>query len=94
MRNTIVHSNLADFVYDLLYLAYVLLMMTLYFSGPILMAISAIIWVWALVDCLRNEQSEGNGRIIWLSVILLLNFLGGLLYFFVRRPLRKAKLGK
>ena len=46
-----------------------------------------------LVDCLKNEPSEGNDKVIWTIVILLLNFLGALLYFLVRRPERIARFG-
>lgn len=46
-------------------------------------------WVWMLVDCLKNESSEGNDKIIWILVIILTNWIGALIYFFVRRPERK-----
>ena len=46
-------------------------------------------WIWMLVDCLKNEKSEGNDKIIWTLVIILTNWIGALIYFFVRRPERK-----
>ena len=46
-------------------------------------------WVWMLVDCLKHEASEGNEKIIWVLVIVLTNWIGALIYFFVRRPERK-----
>ena len=46
-------------------------------------------WVWMLVDCLKNEKPEGNDKIIWTLVIILTNWIGALIYFFVRRPERK-----
>ncbi len=57
-------------------------------------ALGAILWIWALVDCLRNEPSEGNDKIIWVLVILLTSALGALIYLFVRRPQRIKELGK
>lgn len=47
-----------------------------------------------LIDCLTKEPSEGNDKIVWALVIFALNALGALLYFFVRRPKRKAQYGR
>jgi preprotein translocase subunit YajC len=46
-----------------------------------------------LADCLINESSQGNAKIIWTLVILLTYFLGALLYLVIRRPQRKRELG-
>lgn len=40
--------------------------------------------VIALVDILRNEF-EGNNKLIWVLVVLLLNFFGAVLYFLIGR---------
>lgn len=53
-----------------------------------------IFWIWMLVDCLMNEPSEGNDKIIWAIVIVLTNLLGALLYFFIRRPDRIRQYGR
>jgi hypothetical protein len=50
--------------------------------------IGTAFWIWMIVDCATNEPSQGNDKIVWLLLILLLPFLGSLLYFFVRRPQR------
>jgi len=52
-----------------------------------------IFWGWMLVDCLSNEPREGNDKVIWLLVLILVPFLGCLVYFFVRRPQRIAEHG-
>jgi len=52
------------------------------------------LWIWALVDCLTKEPSEGNDKIAWLLVILLLSWVGGLLYLLVRRPRRIREYGR
>lgn len=51
-------------------------------------------WVWALVDCLTKEPSAGNEKIIWVLVILLLSWVGALIYLVVRRPQRIKEVGK
>ncbi len=54
----------------------------------------SIIWIWALVDCVMNEPSEGNDKIVWVVIIVLTNWIGALLYFAVRRPKRIAEHGR
>jgi hypothetical protein len=53
-----------------------------------------VFWIWMLVDCLTKEPSEGNDKIIWVLVIVLLNWLGALIYLCVRRPQRMSQFGK
>jgi len=43
-------------------------------------------WIWMLIDCVSNEPSEGNDKIIWILIIIFTHGLGALIYFFVRRP--------
>ena len=64
------------------------------FSIFVLVAVGGtILWIAALVSCLKNESAEGNTKIIWALVIILTHFIGGLLYFLVRRPQRIRELG-
>lgn len=58
--------------------------------GPLTLAF----WIWMLVDVVTKEPSEGNERLVWLLVVILLGFLGALLYFFVRRPQRIRQFGR
>lgn len=51
-------------------------------------------WIWMLIDCLKYEPSEGNDKIIWAVVIILLQALGALLYYIVRRPERIKLTGQ
>jgi hypothetical protein len=53
-----------------------------------------VFWIWTLIDCITNEPSQGNDKIIWVLVIVFLHGLGSLLYFFVRRPQRIRDFGK
>ncbi|MGJ8650476.1 MAG: PLDc N-terminal domain-containing protein [Opitutaceae bacterium] len=46
-------------------------------------------WIWMLVDCLQYEKNEENQKLIWILVIVLTNWIGALIYFFVRRKERK-----
>lgn len=50
------------------------------------------LWIWTLIDCIKNEPSEGNDKVVWVVVIAVMNWLGALIYLIVRRPQRKAAL--
>jgi hypothetical protein len=50
-------------------------------------------WVWMMIDCPLNEPSEGNDKLVWMLVILVTNWIGALIYYFVRRPERIRIIG-
>ena len=59
-----------------------------------LLALAAIaFWIWMLVDCLMNEPSEGNDKLVWAMVILFAHGLGAIIYFLARRPNRIETYG-
>ena len=58
------------------------------------LAVGAIFWAFVLIDCLRNEPSEGNDKLVWALVIVLTTVLGAVLYLIVRRPKRIQQCGK
>ena len=49
----------------------------------LLMALSLLLWIGALVHLLQNKALEGTDKIVWLLVVVLLNALGAILYFFL-----------
>lgn len=53
-----------------------------------------VLWIWTLIDCIKNEPAEGNERIVWVVVIAVTHWIGALIYLIVRRPQRKALLGR
>ena len=53
-----------------------------------------ILWVWMLVDCVKNEPSEGNDKVVWILVLVFTGIIGAAIYYFVRRPQRISKFGK
>lgn len=55
-------------------------------------AVTAL-WVWTLIDCIKNEPSTTNDKIVWVIVIALFHLIGSLLYIIVRRPTRIAQYG-
>lgn len=45
--------------------------------------ISLLFWIIGLVHCLTNKALQGNDKIVWILVVILLNALGAVLYFFL-----------
>lgn len=68
-----------------------------HWGGPVggLFALGAfVLWIWTLVDVLRNETDEGNQRLLWGLVVGFAYIIGTLIYLIVRRPERMKKLGR
>ncbi|MBX7257879.1 MAG: PLD nuclease N-terminal domain-containing protein [Candidatus Hydrogenedentes bacterium] len=53
-----------------------------------------VLWIWMLIDCAMNEPSSGNDKIVWIIVIALTHWIGALIYFIVRRPVRRERYGR
>ncbi|WP_421893579.1 PLDc N-terminal domain-containing protein [Marinoscillum sp.] len=51
------------------------------------LVLPGIIWLWALIDALRNEFN-GSNKLVWILLILFLPFLGALLYLVIGRNQR------
>jgi Phospholipase_D-nuclease N-terminal len=62
-------------------------------GSPGLALLATAFWIFVLVDCITKESSEGNDKIVWTLLILLVPLLGALLYYFLRRPERIKALG-
>ena len=54
----------------------------------IILLLPSIFWVWSIIDCATKESSEGNDKVIWILVIVLVGWLGSLIYCIARRPKR------
>ncbi|NPE29409.1 PLDc_N domain-containing protein [Methanococcoides sp. SA1] len=51
---------------------------------------STIFWVWMLIDCVMNEPSQGNDKLIWVIIIVFTQLIGALIYFIFRRQKRNS----
>jgi uncharacterized membrane protein len=54
--------------------------------------VPTILWIGALISCLKNESSDST-KLAWALVILLTHFIGALIYLLIRRPQRIRELG-
>ena len=46
------------------------------------------IWLWALIDAIRNPSLDGNMKLIWVLVIVITGILGAILYLILGRGKR------
>ena len=46
--------------------------------GEIISVLCIILWIVALIDCLKGNNPN---KLVWVIVIILLPFLGSILYF-------------
>lgn len=53
-----------------------------------------VFWIWMIVECATREPSQGNDKIVWIVIIVFTNWIGALIYYFVRRPQRIAQVGR
>ncbi len=53
--------------------------------------VPAILWVWALIDCVTGTFSNSDSKLIWVVVIIFVPFLGSILYFIIGRSGRVRK---
>lgn len=52
----------------------------------LLVAIAAFVfWIWALIDCIKNNRLSDTEKVVWVLVIIFLHFLGALIYLLAGR---------
>ena len=45
-----------------------------------------VFWLWMLIHAITNKGLASGEKIVWVLVIILLPFLGSIIYFFIGRP--------
>jgi hypothetical protein len=52
------------------------------------------LWIWPIIDCLRNEPNIGNTKVMWAVITIMGGWPGGIIYLAVRRSQRIASYGQ
>lgn len=47
-------------------------------------ALPTILWLWALIDCVKREF-KSNDKLIWVLIIIFLPLIGSILYLAIGR---------
>ena len=42
-----------------------------------------IFWIYMLIDAIKRKYKDENDKIVWVLVIVLIGFIGALIYYFV-----------
>ena len=50
------------------------------------------VWIWALIDAIRNPALDSTTRLIWVLVILFAQVIGAIIYLAVGRSPRAGSL--
>ena len=50
-------------------------------------------WLWMLIHAITNKGLSNGEKILWVLVIILLPFLGSVIYFFIGRPKGAGAMG-
>jgi len=55
---------------------------------------SLVLWVWALIDCLkRDDYKAENEKLLWALVIIFAGIIGAVIYYFLVK-MKKEKIPK
>ncbi len=41
-----------------------------------------IFWLWMLIDAIKNQKED---KVMWILLLIFLNFLGAILYYFIAK---------
>jgi hypothetical protein len=47
--------------------------------------VSLVIWLWALVDAIKNPALDSTMRLIWILVLIFTGILGAIVYLLIGR---------
>ena len=64
-----------------------IIMLLFYGLGCMFFVAAMAFWIWMIVD-VATKEPPGNDKIVWLLIVILLHWIGALVYFFARRRKR------
>jgi len=53
--------------------------------GIAIMLLITAFWIWMIVDCIQRKFKNETEKIIWILAVILLTWIGALVYYFVIR---------
>lgn len=54
------------------------------FVGIFMILIIAF-WIWMLIDVVKKDFKDPNDKTVWILIVVLAGWLGGIIYYFVGR---------
>lgn len=62
--------------------------------GGLLGAAALALWIWMIVEVVTKEPPEEPNKLMWVLIVVLLGWLGALIYLIARRPERIRTYGR
>ncbi|PID52130.1 MAG: hypothetical protein CR972_03685 [Candidatus Moraniibacteriota bacterium] len=61
------------------------------FIGMILIVsiLGTVLWIWMIIDAAKNEKNDD--LLVWILILVFLQFIGAVVYYFVRKRPRDQK---
>ena len=56
--------------------------------------VCTIIWIWCIVDIARSRFNDDSNRIFWLLLVILLPFIGTVLYLLMGKKYKDLDEGE
>ena len=67
-----------------------LMVIGLMLVGGVISLALTVFWIWMIVHAVQNKGLSEGEKIAWVMVVVLMPFLGSVIYFFVGKPKEKA----
>lgn len=55
------------------------------FFWVLFVGVGGVIWIWALIDVIRRQFTNQNDKTLWLIIVILLGWIGGIVYLLTGR---------
>ena len=55
------------------------------FIAIVLSILTTVFWIWMLIDAAQRDFDDPNNKILWIILLILLGFIGAIVYYFVIR---------
>jgi TM2 domain-containing membrane protein YozV len=53
------------------------------FIAAVIGILGTAFWIWMLVDAVRRDFEDPNLKVLWIIILILLGFIGAVVYYFV-----------
>jgi hypothetical protein len=63
-----------------------LILLLVWVIGGVISLACFVFWLWMLVHAVTNKGISDVEKIMWVLVVILLPFIGSVIYFFVGKP--------
>jgi len=63
-----------------------LILLLVWVIGGLISLACFVFWLWMLVHAVTNKGISDVEKIMWVLVVILLPFIGSVIYFFVGKP--------